>query len=86
MNFAPAISTVISPDFLAHLEGKEYNLPSPNSCKVLKTGVNHTYLIESGEQKFVFRLYFYDWKTSEEFLKFWIHTVDQWMKFNGIDI
>lgn len=66
MNFAPAISTVISPDFLAQLVGKEYNLQSPISCKVLKTGVNHTYLIESGEQKFVFRLYCFEWKTQKE--------------------
>ncbi|WP_268034779.1 phosphotransferase [Algoriphagus sp. PAP.12] len=66
MNFAPAISTIISPDFLAQLVGKEYNLQSPISCKVLKTGVNHTYLIESGEQKFVFRLYCFEWKNQME--------------------
>lgn len=66
MNFAPVISTVISPDYLAHFVGKEFNLPSSVSCKVLKTGVNHTYLIESGEQKFVFRLYCFEWKTQKE--------------------
>lgn len=66
MNFAPAISTVVSQDYLVQILGQAYNLSAPFQCKVLKTGVNHTYLINAADQKFVFRLYCYQWKSREE--------------------
>lgn len=66
MNFAPAISTVVSQDYLVQIIGQAYNLIAPIQCNVMKTGVNHTYLINAADQKFVFRLYCYQWKSREE--------------------
>lgn len=35
-------------------------------CRLLKTGINHTYLIENNTEKFVFRVYSYNWRSQEE--------------------
>lgn len=66
MDFAPASSTIISPDFIAEYVIQQYNLPKNTTCKILRTGISHTYLLENETEKFVFRVYFLNWRTETE--------------------
>ncbi|RFZ92018.1 aminoglycoside phosphotransferase [Mucilaginibacter conchicola] len=65
MHTFPVISSTISADALAPFVAEAYNL-EVNTCKLLKTGINHSYLIKAGEQKFVFRIYSLDWRSKTE--------------------
>lgn len=60
------ISSVLSPGYLAEIIKKNYDLGSAIKCGVIKTGVNHSYLVSSEEVKYVLRVYFIDWKTEIE--------------------
>ncbi|WP_109832274.1 phosphotransferase [Reichenbachiella versicolor] len=66
MSMVPVLSTIISPDYLSQFCEIKYGYQS-KSCTILKTGVNHHYLLTtiSGE-KFVIRVYFKDWRTEDE--------------------
>lgn len=66
MNYAPTISSIISPKYLSGFVKLHYNLNATLTCSILKTGVNHTYLIISEEKKYVLRVYFLNWKTKKE--------------------
>jgi Ser/Thr protein kinase RdoA (MazF antagonist) len=66
MTQIPTISSIISPDYLAEFVIQNYDLDANTTCSVLKTGVNHSYLITSANQKFVFRVYYVNWRTTTE--------------------
>ena len=67
MTYAPAISTIISPEYLSDFIGKQYGFGKSTDCKILKTGVNHSYLINTDTNlKFVFRIYHKNWRTRIE--------------------
>lgn len=62
----PVSSSILSVPHLAQFLQRQYNL-SPNvSCKLLKAGVNHSYLVTDGPTKSVFRVYSLDWRTEVE--------------------
>ena len=64
MTYAPAISTIISPEYLSEFIGNKYGFGKKTDCKILKTGVNHNYLINTDtDEKFVFRIYFKNWNS-----------------------
>ncbi|MFD0793273.1 phosphotransferase enzyme family protein [Mucilaginibacter litoreus] len=44
---------------------QKFNL-SNVTCKLLKTGINHSYLITSGDSRYVFRIYSLNWRTTKE--------------------
>ena len=69
MTTFPVISSILSTDALAEFIQQEYQLGSPATCKLLKTGISHTYQIKSGEKKFVFRVYNLNWRTEKEILE-----------------
>lgn len=46
--------------------GKKYRLAGNVSCKLLKTGINHTYQVDHFTSKFVFRLYSINWRSDLE--------------------
>lgn len=66
MDYAPTISSIISPEYLSEFVKVHYNLDASTTCSVLKTGVNHTYLISAAGKKYVLRVYFLDWRTPNE--------------------
>ena len=66
MNTIPAISSILSPKHLSRFVVKHYDFEEKTTCSVLKIGVNHTYLISTPNKKFVFRVYFLDWRTKKE--------------------
>jgi Ser/Thr protein kinase RdoA (MazF antagonist) len=42
---------------------KQYALGAEITCHLIKAGVNHSYLVAAGSQKFVFRIYSLHWRT-----------------------
>jgi len=62
----PVISSTLSADHIGLLVAKKYDLLGNVSCKLLKTGINHSYLVEHLTSKFVFRLYSLNWRSDLE--------------------
>lgn len=65
----PVISSTLSPTGIAEFVHKNYSLSPNTTCRLLKTGINHTYSIDNEGEKFVFRVYCYNWRTQEEILE-----------------
>jgi Ser/Thr protein kinase RdoA (MazF antagonist) len=62
----PVISSTLSADHIGLLVAKKYGLAGHVSCILLKTGINHSYLIEHVSSKFVFRVYSLNWRSDLE--------------------
>lgn len=62
----PVISSILSTDHIGLLVAKKYSLIGDVSCKLLKAGINHSYLVEHTTSKFVFRLYSLNWRCDLE--------------------
>jgi Ser/Thr protein kinase RdoA (MazF antagonist) len=58
-------STLSAVHLRAFLQNK-YGLDSNVSCRLLKTGINDSYLISSGDDKYVFRVYSLNWRSEKE--------------------
>ncbi|MFT3947808.1 MAG: phosphotransferase [Agriterribacter sp.] len=64
-NFS-VINSTLSPADIATFVREKYSLTVNTSCRLLKTGINHTYRIDSENDTFIFRVYSYNWRTKEE--------------------
>jgi len=64
-NFSVISSILSSSDIAAFVQDK-YSLTTSTTCNLLKTGINHTYRIDSENESFIFRIYSYNWRTKEE--------------------
>lgn len=62
----PVISSILSADHMGSLVAKKYGLIGDVSCTLLKTGINHSYLVKHVTNKFVFRLYSLNWRCDLE--------------------
>jgi len=62
----PVSNSTLSSEHLASFLAKEYQFDLPVHCKLLKTGISHTYLLSTDSQKFIFRLYSLNWRTESE--------------------
>lgn len=62
----PVISSTLSADHIGLLVANKYDLVGDISCTLLKTGINHSYLVKGVTRKFVFRLYSYNWRSDLE--------------------
>lgn len=62
----PVISSTLSPTDIATFVREKYSLTADTSCRLLKTGINHTYRIDNENETFIFRVYSYNWRTKEE--------------------
>ncbi|MEO6837455.1 MAG: phosphotransferase [Ginsengibacter sp.] len=60
------ISSTISPIDIAKFVNEKYSFIQGTTGKLLKTGINHTYRIDSDSGTFIFRIYSYNWRTREE--------------------
>ncbi len=63
---APAISSILSPEYLAEFAINQYKFDQKVTCRILKIGINHTYLITTSDKKFVLRVYHLNWRTQNE--------------------
>lgn len=66
MSHFPVSNSTLSSTHLAHFLEKVYDIGSNPCCHLLKTGINHTYQIDSEKGKFVFRVYSVNWRTDKE--------------------
>jgi len=62
----PVISSILSATHVGLFLQDRYHFSANATCKLLKTGINHSYLITDGERKFVFRLYSLNWRSQTE--------------------
>lgn len=66
MNVFPVISSILSASHLAKFIAEKYRLSPATSCTLLRTGINHSYIVTDENRKFVFRVYSYNWRFQEE--------------------
>ncbi|WP_103866311.1 phosphotransferase [Aquimarina sp. I32.4] len=66
MSIFPVINSTLCPKYVAFFIKEKYDLAENVVCKILKIGVNHTYLVECGKNKYVFRVYSYNWRAKKE--------------------
>ena len=62
----PVISSILSADHLGLFVQTRYGLTNNVSCKLLKTGINHSYLVWNKKSKFILRLYSLNWRSDLE--------------------
>jgi len=62
----PVTSSILSAEHIGLLVANQYGLAGNVSCTLLKTGINHSYLVEHLTSKFVFRLYSLNWRSELE--------------------
>ena len=51
---------------MGRLVGERYGMSQSSACQLLKTGINHTYLLAGTSQQAVLRVYSYNWRTRAE--------------------
>lgn len=66
MNSFPTTASILSEKDLCQFIKDRYDLQGEYSCKLFRTGVNHTYFISSSKKKFVLRVYCHNWRTKIE--------------------
>jgi Ser/Thr protein kinase RdoA (MazF antagonist) len=69
MSIFPVINSTLSATHIGLFLQGCYNLSSYTSCSLLKTGINDSYLVVDGAEKYVFRIYSLNWRTKKEILE-----------------
>ena len=62
----PAISSILSPEPLSDFLKEKYDLSEETSCQIFRQGINHTYQVLDGENKYILRIYHHNWRTKKE--------------------
>lgn len=62
----PITESTLSANSIGQFLKEKYNLSKKTKCKLFRTGMNHLYMINDGDEKFVFRVYTYNWRTKLE--------------------
>ena len=84
MKTFPVTNSTLSATHLGALLQGNYDFGSNVSCRLLKTGINDTYLVASGDNKYVFRVYSLNWRSEKE-IKEEIRLLNL-LKENGIPV
>ncbi len=66
MSTFAVIASTLSAHELGLLVQKKYGLDKETSCTLLRTGMNHTYLVSGINTKSIFRVYSFGWRTKTE--------------------
>lgn len=66
MTHLPVVSSILSARHLVPLFQVQYDMSNETTCRLLKAGVNHTYLVTDGDKRFIFRVYCIHWRTSTD--------------------
>jgi Ser/Thr protein kinase RdoA (MazF antagonist) len=64
-NLAVTESTISAHDLGTSLQ-EPYGLSRHSTCKIFRTGINHLYILDDHDSKFVFRVYTLNWRTELE--------------------
>lgn len=62
----PAINSTPSPNELGKLIQQKFGLSNKTECSIFRLAMNHLYIVQDGENKFVFRVYTHHWRTKLE--------------------
>ena len=84
MNVFPVSNSNLSPFHLGIFLEKHYFPEQQVECRVLKTGINDTYLVSTPEKRYIFRVYSFQWRTRTEISEElrWL----QHLRDNGISV
>lgn len=66
MSTFPVTASLLSATHLSLFLQEKYLLSKNTKCKLLKAGINDTYLVTANSDKFVFRVYSFNWRTQTE--------------------
>jgi Ser/Thr protein kinase RdoA (MazF antagonist) len=66
MEIFPVSNSTLSTENVGLLLQHKYGFSINAICKLLKTSINHSYLITDGDRKYVFRIYSLNWRNKEE--------------------
>ena len=62
----PVTASLLSATHLSLFLQEKYLLSKNTKCKLLKAGINDTYLVNDNNEKFIFRVYSFNWRTRTE--------------------
>lgn len=62
----PAINSTLSPNELGQLIQQKYGLSDKTQCSIFRLAMNHLYIVNDNENKYVFRVYTHNWRTKSE--------------------
>ncbi len=72
----PTINCTLSSNELGKLIQQKYGLSDKTECSIFRLAMNHLYIVQDVENKFVFRVYTHNWRTKleiEEELRLLLH-------------
>jgi Ser/Thr protein kinase RdoA (MazF antagonist) len=62
----PVTNSNLSATHLGQFLQQNYSLSNNTQCQLIKAGINDTYLVTDNQEKFVFRVYSFNWRTELE--------------------
>lgn len=62
----PVMNSTLSPNVLSKIIRDKYLLSDKTACSIFRLAMNHLYLVQDDEKKYVFRVYTYNWRTKLE--------------------
>lgn len=62
----PVTNSTLSAKKLEEYIQLKYNLSKNTACKLFRAGMNHVYIVTDINEKYVFRVYTFDWRTKTE--------------------
>lgn len=65
----PVTHSILSAKHIAGFLEEIYSLNKGATCSLIKSGINDTYLITTSDNKFVFRIYSFNWRRETEILE-----------------
>ncbi len=69
MTVFPVSNSTLAPVYIAAFVKEKYMPAGQVTARILKTGISHTYLIEADNNKYIFRVYTFGWRTEMEILE-----------------
>ncbi len=69
MTVFPVTDSTLSPAHIAAFLKEKYRLTGLVTARILKTGINHTYLVTTENDKYIFRVYSLGWRTEKEIME-----------------
>lgn len=62
----PVMASTLEAEALGQLVAERYGYGPASTCRLFRTGINHTYLLADTHQQAVLRVYSYNWRTRAE--------------------
>lgn len=69
MTTFPVTASTISAKELGEFTIEKYALNKNYSCKLFRTGMNHTYFLSDTKTKYVLRVYSHNWRSKPEIIE-----------------